>query len=298
MENKLELPFGFTIIPNDEYSSLKAGQTISVKDMTGVFLCTEGHIDVSIADKRYRLEKNDLFLFIPSAFIHFYHISPDFKGVVLHSDMDFFLSEANKILDVKMQLFMMSHLQLSLFEDEASNVLKLMLSINQRIQLENQNDMNETRRIILSKLIKSLVETLGLELINIFLSRNEVAEPKKDRNDEVLHNFVKSLSNNYKHNRSVTFYAGEQCLSYSYFSELVKEKTGMTAKEWIVRYVINDAKNMLKYTTDSIKEISIRLNFPNQSFFGKYFKSYVGLSPKDYRLMAIKERGNTDTKLV
>ena len=34
---------------------------------------------------------------------------------------------------------------------------------------------------------------------------------------------------------------------------------------------------------DSIKEIATKLNFPTQSFFGKYFKQYVGISPKEYR---------------
>ena len=32
-----------------------------------------------------------------------------------------------------------------------------------------------------------------------------------------------------------------------------------------------------------IKEIADQLNFPTQSFFGKYFKQYVGISPKEYR---------------
>jgi AraC family transcriptional activator of pobA len=30
-------------------------------------------------------------------------------------------------------------------------------------------------------------------------------------------------------------------------------------------------------------EIADQLNFPTQSFFGKYFKQYVGISPKEYR---------------
>ena len=33
----------------------------------------------------------------------------------------------------------------------------------------------------------------------------------------------------------------------------------------------------------SIKEIAQNLNFPNQSFLGKYFKEHVGMSPKEYR---------------
>ena len=37
------------------------------------------------------------------------------------------------------------------------------------------------------------------------------------------------------------------------------------------------------YETCSKQEIADRLNFANQSFFGKYFKHYTGMSPKEYR---------------
>ncbi|MBF1605860.1 MAG: AraC family transcriptional regulator, partial [Prevotella shahii] len=39
----------------------------------------------------------------------------------------------------------------------------------------------------------------------------------------------------------------------------------------------------LKNTTKSVKEIAKELNFPNQSFLGKFFKEQVGLSPSQYR---------------
>ncbi|MFS6556854.1 helix-turn-helix domain-containing protein, partial [Parabacteroides distasonis] len=43
------------------------------------------------------------------------------------------------------------------------------------------------------------------------------------------------------------------------------------------------ARLLLKNTTKSIKEIATELNFPNQSFLGKYFKEHVGMSPSQYR---------------
>ncbi|MDR2084403.1 MAG: helix-turn-helix domain-containing protein [Bacteroidales bacterium] len=44
-----------------------------------------------------------------------------------------------------------------------------------------------------------------------------------------------------------------------------------------------EIKLLLKSTELSIQEISNELNFPNPSFFCKYFKSRVGMSPKEYR---------------
>lgn len=47
--------------------------------------------------------------------------------------------------------------------------------------------------------------------------------------------------------------------------------------------VITEAKQLLENSDLTIKEIATKLNFPTQSFFGKYFKQYVGVSPKEYR---------------
>lgn len=40
---------------------------------------------------------------------------------------------------------------------------------------------------------------------------------------------------------------------------------------------------LLKNTKMDIKEITHELNFANQSFFGKFFKKHVGMSPSEYR---------------
>ena len=74
------------------------------------------------------------------------------------------------------------------------------------------------------------------------------------------------------------------------FSAIIKEKTGDSALQWIVRMVITEAKQLLEESDLSIKEIADQLNFPTQSFFGKYFKQYVGVSPKEYRNNAATTR--------
>ena len=71
------------------------------------------------------------------------------------------------------------------------------------------------------------------------------------------------------------FYARMQHITPRYFSAIIKEKTGDSALQWIVRMVITEAKQLLEESDLSIKEIADQLNFPTQSFFGKYFKQYV-----------------------
>ena len=64
---------------------------------------------------------------------------------------------------------------------------------------------------------------------------------------------------------------------------VVKKVSGRTASDWIDEYVVLEAKQMLRTTTLTVQEVSRELNFANQSFFGKYFKKHVGMSPSEYR---------------
>ena len=68
-----------------------------------------------------------------------------------------------------------------------------------------------------------------------------------------------------------------------YLSTVVRTCTGRIASEWIERHVAQEAKALLKSTNMTVQQISNELNFPSQSFFGKFFKRLTGLSPKEYR---------------
>ena len=62
-----------------------------------------------------------------------------------------------------------------------------------------------------------------------------------------------------------------------------KVAVGDSENEWIDNYVTLELRVLLKDSTKSIKEIAEELNFPNQSFLGKYFKEHVGMPPSEYR---------------
>ena len=68
-----------------------------------------------------------------------------------------------------------------------------------------------------------------------------------------------------------------------YLSETVKSVSKNTPMEWIDNYVTLAIRVLLKDTTKTIKDIADEMNFPNQSFLGKYFRMHVGVSPSEYR---------------
>lgn len=101
----------------------------------------------------------------------------------------------------------------------------------------------------------------------------------------VFEAFVRLLSDNFRTERDVAWYADKLCITPKYLSEVSKSVSGNTARQWIINFVLLEAKVLLQETDLSVKEIAQRLGFPNQSFFGKYFKNSAGISPSAYKAM-------------
>lgn len=72
-------------------------------------------------------------------------------------------------------------------------------------------------------------------------------------------------------------------LNRNYLSELFKKEVGMSIIEYIQRERIEEAKELLLSTNNSILDICISLSFSDQSYFTKVFKKFTGATPKQYR---------------
>ena len=103
------------------------------------------------------------------------------------------------------------------------------------------------------------------------------------RSKVIFDTFIRLVTEFHNTERGMVFYADKLCLTPKYLSKLVKNISGRSAPEWIDAYVILEAKNLLKYSDLSIKEIVFQLNFRNQSVFYKFFKSHTGMTPTEYR---------------
>ena len=103
--------------------------------------------------------------------------------------------------------------------------------------------------------------------------------------DVLTKQFLELVKENFRRERQLKFYSDRMCITSRYLSRVVKECTGSSASDWIERYVVLEARALLKSTNMTIQQVSDSLNFPSQTFFGKYFKRRVGMSPKEYRRM-------------
>ncbi|MCC8143064.1 MAG: helix-turn-helix domain-containing protein [Tannerellaceae bacterium] len=114
-------------------------------------------------------------------------------------------------------------------------------------------------------------------------SVNEREEHTHSHEQEIFNSFLKLVNMHASKERGISFYADNLCITRNYLSVIVSRVSGVTAKRWIERAVIMEAKVLLKFSTLTILEIADKLHFPNDSFFNKYFKRIVGVTPMHYR---------------
>ena len=99
----------------------------------------------------------------------------------------------------------------------------------------------------------------------------------------VFSNFIRLVGMNTPAKRNIDFYASELFMTPRYMGTLVKKASRKTAKEWIDETVVQKIKIALKHTDKQIREISEEMEFPNTSFFCKYFKKLTSMTPLEYR---------------
>ena len=136
------------------------------------------------------------------------------------------------------------------------------------------------------KIISSLFAAMFHYVMGILQKHSLPAgnESVSNRTDELFNRFLDLLREYCSTERSVEFYASKMGITPKYLSLILKKKSGRNASKLIDEAVVYEAKRLLKYSGLSINEIALKLNFASQSFFGKYFKQRVGVSPSRYKI--------------
>ena len=159
-------------------------------------------------------------------------------------------------------------------EKDAAVIMQLFGTVWSLLSMESFP--NETLNALISAIIHYYGYLKGIE--------TDTAEPETSRGKELFNTFI-SLVNTYGgRERKLKFYSDKMCVTPRYLGTAVKSASGITAKEWIDRAVVTQAKVMLKYSGRQVAEIAYALDFPNVSFFCKYFKHLTGLTPQEYRM--------------
>lgn len=243
--------------------------------------CLKGHIKMNVNLKEFEISEGMMFMNVPGNIIRVNEIlnssQEDVRYVCIAISREF--SQGLK-LDVT-KLFnegvsMLENPGVRLSDEEvllAGNHMKLLCDLL-------RSDVPYKKDAILSTLSSMFYVLMGVW--NDSLAKVK-AEGQSTRSKVIFEKFMKLVSEYHTMHRNVGFYADKLCLTPKYLSKLIKNATGRSAPEWIDSYVILEAKNLLKYSGTTIKEIVYKLNFPNQSVFYKFFKARTGMTPTEYR---------------
>lgn len=285
-----QMPFRRILLTSDTFQILKEGQIISTFNKCGIFYCQRGSVEVSLEGCHYHIKPGDVYIYMASTLVHLLHKSEDAEGIMVEVNFYYILPIVNKVINVESQLFMRKNPCVSLSGEQCAHFEYLLNNLWDRINAEDCQKENVQYQHLKLELIKSMGQTICYEILNMYFTNQPLQPLQQGKKDVVFQNFMLSLFRFYRKERDVSFYARMQHITPRYFSAIIKEKTGDSALQWIVRMVITEAKQLLEESDLSIKEIADQLNFPTQSFFGKYFKQYVGVSPKEYRNNAATTR--------
>lgn len=238
-------------------------------------MCSDGNAITSINFKEYNINKNTILVIPPHSIVETIELSNNFTINALYFSFDTIV-ELNVIKDYDN---ITKIAQLPCVEIDENDFNDLIEFYNFIVKQYNSID------IIYKKTMSNfLINAINLKIRSIYKSdKIKLEKSVPTRHNLITTNFFKLLFNNYKENRSISFYADKLCLSQKYLSSIIKKSTGYPMLFWTNNILVIYAKCKLKSTSLTITQISDELNFPNPSIFGRFFKQHTGMTPLSYR---------------
>ena len=241
-----------------------------------IMLCTRGTLKYTLDTQQITVTPGDVLLVSERHVVNNYEASPDIDGQAILMSVDFFHEIISNVSDLSaIFLYARTFPVMKLSEADAAIFSRYFEAIKNRIA----NNENHFRRALVRTLLLAMFYDLSSV---IYQFQQEIARPQK-RSEALFTRFIKLVEEHCRTERRVSWYAGQLGITPKYLSETIKAVSRRTPNEWIDNYVILELRVMLKNTTKNIKQITEEMNFPNQSFLGKYFKEHVGMSPSEFR---------------
>lgn len=239
-------------------------------------LVSDGNGKIGIDLREYELKKNSLIVIQPKNYIYLTQTSDDFKCTALacsHHVVEDVLPKLTDILPLLIHHRTEPVTQLT--ETEADGIWLFVDFLRKKLR--------GSKTPFLKQKVMCMLQAALYEMMDINRNNSKEEETPRSRKEEIMARFIIAVSENFREERQVAYYAHKLFITPKHLSSVVKEISGRTAGDWIENYVVMEAKVLLKTTDLTIQEIAVKLHFANQSFFGKYFKHHTGYSPTSYR---------------
>ena len=238
-------------------------------------LCTKGEVMYQLDTQKQVITPGDILIVSDRHVVDSYEHSADMEGLCIMLSVNFYREIIQNVSDISsLFLFSRQHPVMKLEPKEIETFKEYFQVIKQKISDEGNHFRKD--------LVKTLLLAMFYDLSNI-IYRVQHHDKPMTRGEVIFTRFIKLVEQNFRQERRVGWYAQQLCITPKYLSETIKAVSQRTPNEWIDNYIILELRVLLKNSPKNIKEIAEELNFPNQSFLGKFFKEHVGMSPSKYR---------------
>lgn len=236
----------------------------------GIITHGEGHTNFNLMDRH--LSAGTLIYLGPGTIIDPIHFSDDLElmGIGLFADfpMPFAAGQFPSAFNGQVRDF---QLPVSVEDQQtARNILETLW------YLVHQKDYHRPTA-------SSLVAALMHHYDRLFHQQADTLAATRSREQTIFDRFIQLVNQHCRQQHQISYYADRMCLTERYLGTVIRQTSGTTAKEWIDRALITQAKVLLRHSDKSVAQISEDLNFPNPAFFSKYFKRLTAMTPLEYR---------------
>ncbi len=240
------------------------------------YICS-GEGTFAIGEQTFQGKKGDLFLMRPNE-QHCIPVitTPQFEYYTLHITSYFLWNVCSEYLKKDVQHLLFSN---DVITHKFANKGHFIEQIKKICELDEQSLTENLGKIRF--LVLSLFESFTDDLMLLTNDKNKSTLPYYHL-DEVQR-AVQHINENFTEDITLERLAKYVNLSKTYFSVIFKQATGIAPYDYLILRRIERALELLRYTNDSIVDISGKCGFNSLSNFNRRFKNATGMSPKEYR---------------
>lgn len=280
----IDLDKNFILIDNFEESSEQENTQWDFADypvklsFTVAIFCLTGRMRFRINLQDIELQANDLLVVSEGTIGEYRGMSGDLRVAVI--------TFASEYFQTALQLDATMLLQRRLYASPLCHLTPEAMKESMAIYRLMKAKIAETDNPFRKGAVLGYTQVLTYNAYKYLLaSDSDEGKPveKSSRRQEIYTQFIEEVRKSYMRERSISYYADKLCVTSKYLSQVVYKVSGRFAGDWITDFVILEAKALLKSRKYTVQQIADKLNFANQSFFGKYFKDKVGCSPSEYQ---------------
>lgn len=234
-----------------------------------------------IDSNKYEIKPPCVFFLSPGQ-AHKLELSQDIRGYIFLFTAEFYLinqKNKNRLLEYPFFFSLDQNNPPLLLNSEKDN--KFIRDLFERGcgEIVKQENVSE-------EIIRSLLDLILLTCNQIYpLDSNKV---QRGKGHILVKNFFSLIEENYQNNLRVNDYAEKLAVTPNHLTQMVRQITGKTSVELIQKKLIAEIKRLLLHTNLTVTEIAMQLNFPDQSYFTKFFKKITGVTPIQFRKKSMK----------